>query len=96
MAAETTEDIDSNDDSDELSNNRLKLIEKNLAAHYASTQDPRISEETVGDAQFDYKGADETTDYWRTAVELDTTGFFEETEGKPPADIRVLDGRNIE
>jgi len=93
MAAETTDDVESHG---ELSSNRLKLIEKNLAAHYAATQDPRVSEETIGDAQFDYKGTTETTDYWRTALRLDTTEFFEEDADKPRADIRVLDGRNIE
>lgn len=96
VAAETTDDIEAADADGSMSQQRLEMIEKQLAAHYASSQDPRIREETVGDAQFKYKGSSKTTDYWRTAVQLDTTGLLTEDGSKPSASISVLDGRGIE
>lgn len=96
MAAETVDDIDDADVNDDLSEQRLELIEMNLAAHFASTQDPRVEAETVGDAEFRYKGASEVTDYWRTAAQLDTTDYLSDDGGKPAASINVLDGRGIE
>lgn len=96
VAAETTDDIDDADSGNELSSQRLALIELQLSAHYASTQDPRVAQGQVGSTRFTYKGTSDTTDYWQTAVELDTTGFLQKESGKPNASISVLDGRNIE
>ena len=92
MAAETTDDISAADDGNDLSSQRLKLIEKNLAAHYAMTRDPRVKREQVGDAAFTY----DRTEYWENAVNLDSTGYLSIDSGKPQASITVLDGRNIE
>lgn len=96
VAAESTDDVEDADVGNELSDTRLELIEMNLAAHYASAQDPRISSETVGDAQFRYKGTRDTTDYWITAVQLDTTDTLSLETGKAEASIDVLDGRGID
>lgn len=70
-AAAIVDDVDAASD---VSDQRLALIEKNVAAHFASSQDPRTSSEAIGDAQFDYQGPDETTQYWETATALDPTG----------------------
>jgi len=92
MAAETTDDIAAADEGGDLSSQRLKLIEANLAAYYAMANDPRVKRETVGDATFTY----DRTDYWEAAVNLDNTGYLSIDSGKPQASISVLDGRNIE
>lgn len=92
MAAERVDDISDADSS--VSSTRLELIEMNLAAHYASTLDPRVSQEQIADARFKYKGVDETTDYWMTAVDLDPTNTLT-LESKPEANIHVLDGRDL-
>lgn len=96
IAAITTDDIAESDADGSMSEARLTEIEKNLAAHYASAQDPRISSEVVADAEFNYKGSSDTTEYWNTAAMLDTTGTLAEGGSKPQASIDVLDGRGID
>lgn len=92
MAAETTDDVEDADTDGEMSDARLKLIEANVAAAYATAQDPRVTREQVGDGAWSY----DRTEYWDTAVSLDTTGSLAQDSGKPRASIHVLDGRNIE
>lgn len=93
MAAEIVDEI-SDADSD-LTTQRLSLIEMNVAAHYASSLDPRVAEEQAGDIRQKYKGDPEKTEYWRTAKSLDPTGQLT-LEHRPRAMVHVLDSRNIE
>lgn len=81
-AAELVDEIDS---AGSLSSQRLTLIEEYLAAHIASTQDPRVSDVSVGDSSFTYKGSQEMTDYWETAAQLDKTGTLDESDDAPAA-----------
>lgn len=61
-------------DGDEVGSKVLEELEKYLAAHLASSQDPRVATETVGDAEFEYQRDPNQTDYWSVVVTLDPTG----------------------
>lgn len=91
MAADIVNDVDARGD---LDANRLKLIEMNVAAHFASAKDPRAYREDVADAEFSYQGPRDVTEYWRTAVMLDSTNTLS-LETSATASISVLDSRNI-
>lgn len=95
MAAEIVDVIVEEDVNNTLSGRRLKLIELNLSAHYATTRDPRVSREKIGDAQFDYRGPKDTTLYWETALGLDTTNTLSR-DNKPSANISVLNSRGLD
>lgn len=58
----------------EFSTSTKKQMEVLAAADAASTQDPRVYREAVGDAEFRYQRADDETDYWRMLLALDHTG----------------------
>ena len=69
--------------SDSIASSKLEKMEKFLAAHFASAQDPRIETERVADARFDYQRTDDSTDYWQIVVALDPTGMIAgATEGR--------------
>lgn len=88
-AAAVVDDIAAADSS--VSGTRLELIETYVAAHFASTQDPRESQASVGDADFRYRGPSDTTQYWETATSLDPTGVL--AGGTTQVDVEVLEGR---
>lgn len=78
-----------------LTDARLKQIELYLSAHLACTMDPRLTQESVGDASNTYqtapaggKGLDATT-YGQHVKMLDTTGLLANLE-KPKATIETL------
>lgn len=54
--------------------NTLARIEAEVAADAASSKDPRIYRERVGDALFDYQRVEDETDHWQLAVAMDPTG----------------------
>lgn len=90
VAATMVDDIA--DAAPDATNQRLTLIETYLAAHVAASQDPRVSDESVGDSQFNYKGATDTTDYFETAASLDPSGQLA-GDGTMQVGVEVLDGR---
>lgn len=67
----------------------LADIEKNLAAHLASSDDPRVVREDVADASFDYQRDPNETDYWRNVVLLDPTGRLA-AANQPSASFEAL------
>jgi len=78
-----------------LSDARLKQIELYLSAHLACTMDPRLTNESVGDASNTYqtasaggKGLDATT-YGQHVKMLDTTGLLDTLE-KPKASLYTI------
>lgn len=90
MAAEVVDDVSEADPS--VSDQRLRLIEMNLSAHFASSDDPRALQESLGDASFMYTRPREVTEHLKTAATLDPTNVVT-VSGKDTANIRVLDGR---
>lgn len=60
------------------------------AADAASSQDPRIYREAVGDADFRYQRDPNDTDYWRQLVAMDHTGKLSSVKGAPSADFQAL------
>jgi len=94
IANETTDDVAGVDPS--LSATRLEQIELMLAAHYASSQDPRLKSASAETKSADYrKNEDYSTDYMATAVSLDPTGVVANLT-KQTATLSVPDSRNIE
>jgi len=93
IAHEITDDVDG---AGSLTDTRLKQIEKMLAAHYASTQDPRLNSASAETKSADYgKNEDYSTDYMAAAVSLDPTGVVANLN-KQTATLSVPDSRNIE
>jgi hypothetical protein len=93
IAHEITNDVAGVDPS--LSSTRLSQIEKMLAAHYAASQDPRLSSASRETASVDYQRNEEyATDYMATAVSLDPTGVVANLN-KRTATLDVPDVRNI-
>jgi len=93
IAHEITDDVAGVDPS--LSATRLSQIEKMLAAHYAATQDPRLSSTSRETASADYqRNEDWPTDYMAAAVSLDPTGVVADLD-KRTATLDVPDARNI-
>lgn len=64
----------------DLSDSRLQDIEKHLAAHMASTMDPRVSEFGAGDTRVRFQGKSgeglRATRYGQAALALDTSGVL--------------------
>lgn len=81
IANELVDDIADADPS--IGSTRLEKIEKLLAAHLASTQDQRVSEDSVGDTSAVYQGETgmhiEATVYGQQAAMLDPTGTLAST-----------------
>ena len=73
----------------------LKDIELNLAAHFASSRDPELEDEKIGDARAKYRGKTamglEFTRYGQNAMALDYKGKLKQVNaGKRPAEIEHL------
>ncbi len=78
-----------------LSTDRLKQIEKFLAAHLSCMKDPRVSNKKIGDASKSYSGVGgglslNATSYGQTVKMLDTTGILERNDGKKSASFESL------
>jgi hypothetical protein len=62
------------------SEQKLKLIELNLSAHFTTAQNPQITSRKIGDVQDSYKVSDlnglESTLYGQTALMLDNMNFL--------------------
>jgi len=97
IASEVVDDIADKDSS--ISDTRLRLIEKLVAQHMLSAQDPRVEEDEIGDSSAVYQGNTklyfEATQYGQRAIGLDPTNTLTST-GKEQANIRALDSRNID
>jgi len=76
-----------------LSEDRLKEIERYLAAHFACMMDPREEREQFGDASNTYQGktgmALDATFYGQTAKLLDTSGTLINLN-KPKAKLEMI------
>jgi len=93
IASEIVDDVEGVDPS--LSATRLEKLEKLLAQHFASAQDPRLSSASRETASADYQRNDEySTDYMASAVSLDPTGVVASLD-KRTATLTVPDARNI-
>lgn len=81
-AHEVVEDTaDSTNES--IASSKLEKMEKYLAAHFASAQDPRVESYRVADARRKYQRTEDSTDYWQIVVALDPTGMIAgATEGR--------------
>lgn len=90
FAASIVDDIEETADNNEP-DRTFEQIEQYLSAHVASTQDPRVSDSSVGDSSFTYKGPTETTQYWEIANALDPTGTLGEDTVQVGVD--VIDSR---
>jgi len=79
-----------------LSASRLERIEKFLAAHLATAQDPRASSQSGESRSISYedRGSDATANYLEVAKSLDTTGIIADLN-KRTATLDVPDARNI-
>lgn len=88
-AAAVVDEVEAADPS--VSDSRLSLIERYVAAHFASSQDPRTKAEEVGSTSKEYRGPDEKTQYWQTATSLDPTGAL--SGDTKQIGIEVLDSR---
>jgi hypothetical protein len=91
-AAEEVDDIAS---TDSVSGQRLELIERYLAAHFASTQDPRVSDASVGDSNVSYGDQRDAATYFATASSLDPTGTLSD-EGTVQASVLVPNARSLD
>lgn len=82
-----------------ISSTRLTQIEKLLAAHYASAQDPRIENTSRETASVTYKSETgmnlRETSYGQQAIQLDPTDTLS-TLGKPSATFAVPDAKREE
>jgi len=62
------------------SEQKLKLIELNLSAHFTTAQNPQVTSRKIGDVQDNYKVSDlnglESTLYGQTALMLDDMNFL--------------------
>lgn len=75
-----------------VSADRLALIETYAAAHLASLQDPRVTDESIGSASWSY---DTQSSYMQMAIQLDPTGVLDPEVGTD-AGFYVLDGRGTD
>lgn len=92
IASGVVDDIAAQDES--IGSSRLEQIELMLAAHYASTQDPRIESASAETRSVEYKSTDYATDYYATAVGLDPTGTVDGLT-KPNASVTVPDIKDL-
>lgn len=90
MAAEITDDVAATASS--ISAQRLRMIEMNMAAHLASSDDPRTLQESVGDVSAMYVRDNDVTEYLKTAADLDPTSVITVSR-QSKANIHVPDGR---
>jgi hypothetical protein len=72
-----------------VSASRLATIEKYVAAHFISLQDPRVEDEAIGSAEWSYET--ETT-YMQLAMQLDPTNTLDPDAGATPT-VYVPEGR---
>ena len=97
IASEVVDDIAAKDGS--ISDTRLRLIEKLVAQHMLSAQDPRVEEDEIGDSSAVYQGNTrlhfEATQYGQRAISLDPTNTLVGS-GKEHATVRTIDSRNID
>lgn len=75
-----------------ISDGRLTEIHKWLAAHYATSQDPRADSTSRETASISY--ADDNADYKSIAIRLDPTGTIA-SGSKPKASLSVPDSKGI-
>lgn len=98
MASDIVDDIEDADSS--LSSNRLKNLERLVAAHFASAQDQRISSTSRETASVSYQGNTNSMDlrgtkHGQAAIQLDPTGTLSSL-GKPTATLSVPDIKEID
>lgn len=74
----------------EFSTDKKRRMEAIAAADAASCQDPRVYQETIGDADFRYQRDKTSTDYWRQLVALDHTGTLPSSKDAPTADFQTF------
>lgn len=90
MAAEVVDDVTAS--APDVSDQRLHLIEMNMAAHIATSDDPQPLQESVGSASFMYVRDRTVTEYLKTAADLDPSNVI--TVGRESeANIRIPDSR---
>jgi hypothetical protein len=94
VASDLVDEIAAADGS--IADDRLRRIETQLAAHFASAQDQRISETDRQSASVSYQGETgmdlDGTKYGQTAKLLDPTDTLENAN-KPTASVTVPDVR---
>lgn len=94
IAESIVDDVEKKDSS--LSSSRLKDIEVLVAAHFASSQDPRLSSTSRETASVDYRKAEAyATDYLAAAASLDPTGIVAGLN-KPNASVQSVDVKGLE
>lgn len=97
IANELVDDIANADSS--IDSTRLTKIEKLLSAHFASTEEPLVEEDSIGDSSATYQGEWgmnlRSTDYGQSAIVLDPTTTLS-TLGKPSATVGVPDTKGID
>jgi len=93
-ASHEVEDIKAIDSS--VSDSRLTDIHKFLAAHYASSQDPRASSQSGESRSISYadRDSDANANYYGIAKRLDPTGVLAKNQ-KETATLQVPDARDI-
>ena len=70
-------------------------METLAAADAASTQDPRVYQESIADTSFRYQRASDSTDYWRMLLALDHTGTLAGAKNGKSTDFQTFGpGRN--
>lgn len=78
-----------------VSDDILKEIERNIAAHFLHALDPRESEKTVNKARSKYSGKFDlglnATTYGQNAMMLDPTGKLSETSTRKRATLGVIE-----
>lgn len=81
---------------DSLTTTLLATIEKYLAAHFATSRDPRLKQAKLDDVSETYQRDDKVTEYLQTAIALDPCGvireMFLEQAKKRPVRFRVGEG----
>jgi hypothetical protein len=82
--------LDNRLDWSQFSTSEKKRMEAVGAADAASSQDPRIYRETVGDADFRYQRDPNDTDYWNWLVNLDHTGKLPTEKGAPGVEFETF------
>lgn len=65
-------------------------MEALAAADAASSQDPRMYREAIGDSDFRYQRHETQTDYYRMLLALDHTGKLPESKSSTSADFETF------
>jgi len=94
VASDIVDDVAANDSS--ISSGRLERIERFLAAHYATSQDPRASSQSGESRSISYVDRENegTASYYELATTLDPTGIIQEAQ-KPTATMSTPDIKGI-